>query len=231
MALDPWVTLAHIVRPQGRKGEIIAELWTDFPEKFAQRKRLFLLADDSSSATTPREILLEDFRPMQDRVVLKFAGIDSIEQAESLRGLTVAIPHQERAPLEEDSAYISDLIGCQLYDSSPQPSGQPRLIGVITNVDRAATNTDLLIVELYPEELHPEHAQDAAVPATAPRAEIPFVKAFLDRLDIAARRVEMRLPAGLLEINVPAPRRPERERPPRPWRAKRQKLTPPNPSS
>jgi 16S rRNA processing protein RimM len=225
VALDPWVILAHIVRPQGRKGEILAELWTDFPEKFAERKRLFLLADDPSSALAPREMQLEDFRPMQDRVVLKFAGIDSIEQAESLRGLNVAIPHQERAPLEEDSAYISDLIGCQLYDASPQPSGQPRLIGVIAGVDRAATNTDLLIVERVPE-----HAPDEAGQATATRAEIPFVKAFLDRLDIAGRRVEMRLPAGLLEINAPAPRRPEREKPMRTRRAKRQGLTP-NPSS
>lgn len=186
MPPTPWVTLAHIVRPQGRRGEVIADLLTDFPEKFAERKRLFLLPSDGS--TEPRSVQLEDFRLTPDRVVLKLAGIDSINDAETLRGLNLVIPIEERAALDADSAYIDDLIGCSVFDIAPD--GHPRLIGSIVNVDRKAANTDLLVIR---REDKPSLT-----------AEVPFVKSMLVRLDVAGRRIEMRLPDGLLDINAPA---------------------------
>ena len=181
-----WALLAHLVRPQGRHGEILADILTDFPERFAERKRLYLIAPEGSSNSAarkypPREISLEHHWLHKGRIVFKFAGIDSIEHAESLRGLDVAIPMAERAPLEAGAVYISDLIGCDVFDLG---SGQEVKIGPVVDVDRAAS---LLVV------------QDAK------RAEllIPFVQAYLEKMDLEAKRVEMRLPAGLLEINAP----------------------------
>lgn len=185
MSPNPWVTLAHIVRPQGRRGEVLADLLTDFPERFAERKRLFLVPPDEK--TEPRPVQLEEFRLMPGRVVLKFSGTDSINDAETLRGLDVVIPLEERAPLDPDSAYIDDLIGCSVYDNA---SGAPRLVGSIVHVDRQATVSDLLVVQ---REDNP-----------ALTAEIPFVKAMLVRLDIPNRRIDMRLPEGLLDLNLPA---------------------------
>jgi 16S rRNA processing protein RimM len=182
-----WVGLAHIVRPQGRNGEVIADILTDFPEKFAERRRVFLAAEGSGGQSSPREITLEKFRLHQQRVVLKFAGIGSIEDAETLRGLDVVIPAEERAALDEDSAYISDLMGCAVIDTSLP--AEPRRLGVIVDVDRGATSTDLLVVQPDDEE--------------AGLVEIPFVKAFLVKLDVANRRIEMRIPSGLLELNLP----------------------------
>jgi 16S rRNA processing protein RimM len=200
MPASPWVTLAHIVRPQGRRGEVIAELLTDFPEKFAERRHVFLTRN-AEADPAPRQVELAGYRLAGSRVVLHFAGIDSIDEAETLRGFDVVIPESERAPLDADAAYISDLIGCEVRDAA---SGAP--IGTVQDVDREASHVDLLVVE-----------RGAGL-----RAEIPFVKAFLVKLDTAGKRIEMRLPEGLLDINAStaAPREPK------PYRAKKHKRGP-----
>jgi 16S rRNA processing protein RimM len=187
MSHSDWAILAQIVRPQGRHGEIIADLLTDFPERFDQRRRLYLLARETDR-TPAREIAVERHWLHKGRVVLKFLGVDSISDAEALRGLLVAIPACERAPLSDDFVYIGDLIGCEVVDlASP---GRP--IGKVTDLDREA---NLLIVR-------PSEADDVL---------IPFAKAYLVSIDPAAKRIEMRLPAGLLDINAPIAEEERRE--------------------
>ena len=173
-----WVIVAKIVRPQGRHGEVIADLLTDFPDRFSSRERLFLLAPKSS----PREIGLERHWLHQGRVVFKLAGIDSISDAETLRGVEVAIPKAERAPLEDGAVYISDLIGCVLIDTV---SGAE--VGEISDVDRESSSTPLLEIETK----------------KSGQVLVPFVKAFSPKIDLAAKRIEMALPEGLLELNSP----------------------------
>jgi len=175
-----WVIVAKIVRPQGRHGEALAELLTDFPERFAERKRLFLL----SAKSNPRPIELERHWLHQGRIVLKFAGIDSIDDVETLRGLEVAIPISERAPLEDGAIYIADLIGSTLIDSRTKAE-----IGEIVEVDRESSATALLVVKN----------------AANQEILIPFVKAFRPNFDRAARSLTMDLPEGLLELNAPSP--------------------------
>jgi len=174
-----WVILARLVRPQGRHGEILADLLTDFPERFADRKRLYLVASDTSSAPA-REVILERHWQHKGRIVLKFASVDSINVADALRGLLVAIPASERAALTDDSVYISDLIGCKVVDLASAPAA----VGKVTDVDR---ETGLLVIQ-------PPRGQELL---------IPFAKAYLVKIDTAAKRIEMRLPAGLLDINAP----------------------------
>jgi 16S rRNA processing protein RimM len=174
----PWTILARLVRPQGRHGEILADLLTDFPERFAERKRLFLVSSETSEAST-REVSLENQWMHKSRIVMKFAGIDSIDEADTLRGLLVAIPASERAPLPDDSFYIGDLIGCEVFDLA---SG--KTVGVVEDVDREAG-----LLEVKSADGH--------------ETLIPFAKAYLAKMDIAGKRIEMRLPAGLLEINAP----------------------------
>lgn len=191
MPPTPWVTVAHILRPQGRRGEVTADLLTDFPEKFEERKHLFLAPPDESAQ--PRPVELEEFRLAGGRIVLKFAGTDSIDDADTLRGLNVLIPIEDRAPLDPGSAYIDDLIGCAVYDHAPADG--PRLVGPIVNVDRNTGGADLFVVR---------RDDDPAL-----TAEIPFVKAMLVRLDVPNRRIDMRLPQGLLDINAPIARKPK----------------------
>lgn len=176
---EPWTILARLLRPQGRHGEILADILTDFPDRFADRRRLFLVSSETGRAFL-REVSLENHWMHKSRVVLKFAGIDSIHDAETLRQLFVAIPASERAKLSDDSFYIGDLIGCQIVDLNAGAA----TIGTVADVDYEAS---LLAV-------------------TTPQGEerlIPFAKAYIDTINLPGKRIEMRLPAGLLDINSP----------------------------
>ena len=177
---EPWVWLARIRRPQGRKGEAFAEILTDFPEKFVQRKRLWLLRE-GAPAVPPREVELTAHWLHKGGVVLHFAGVDSISAAEALNGLIVAIPQGERAPLAGDEVYIGDLIGCELVDVA---GAEPAVVGAIEEVDRTAGPVALLVVR-----------------GMAGEVLVPFAKSYLRKIDLEARRVEMALPAGLVELN------------------------------
>ena len=187
---DDWVWLARIRHTQGRKGEVFADILTDFPEKFSERKKLWLLPGSTSASANatvdalPRQVELAAHWPHKGGIVLHFAGVDSISAAETLAGLIVAIPRAQRAPLAEDEVHISDLIGCAVFDLNGAGSLDPVLVGHIENVDRTAGPVPLLIV-------------------TGSKGEvlIPFAKSFLRKLDIEARRVEMALPEGLLDLN------------------------------
>lgn len=188
MDAQAWVWLARIRKAQGRKGEVLAEILTDFPEKFSERKRVWLLASAGVPAREPvREIELRSHwlnKSQAGGVVLHFAGVDSITEAEGLRGLIVAIPRAERAALGEDEVYVGDLIGCQLVDVASEPE---RLVGVIEDVDREAGPVALLVV---------------AGAASGEEILVPFAKAYLRGIDVEGRRVEMALPEGLVEVQV-----------------------------
>ncbi|MGB6726788.1 MAG: ribosome maturation factor RimM [Terracidiphilus sp.] len=218
---SPWAVLAHVRRPQGRKGEVFADILTDFPEKFAERRRLWLVRDGTSAPSNPGapdpgsprtglrsrggdpshfgtwetgstnlkpplelpfEVHLTNHWLHKGGIVLHFEGVDSISAAESLKGLYIAIPRAERAPLAEGEAYIDDLVGCLLVDVA-QP--EPRVVGPIEDVDRTAGPVALLVVR-------------------GPHGEIlvPFAKDYLCRIDLESRRVEMALPEGLLDLNA-----------------------------
>jgi 16S rRNA processing protein RimM len=118
------------------------------------------------------------------RVVLKFAGIDSISEAERLRNCEVLIPLAERMPLTDDSVYVSDLVGARVIDVS---GGAAREAGEIIDVQPGGAAPAMLVVRT-----------GAGGPAL-----IPFVKAYLKRMDLAAKRVEMDLPDGLLSLEAP----------------------------
>ena len=180
-----WVALARIRRPQGRKGEVFADILTDFPEKFAARRQLWLLTEGASAAA-PREVELIAHWLHKGGIVLHFSGVDSISAAETLAGLTVAIPLAHRAPLAEDEVYIADLVGCTLYDVAKADA--PVLVGQIESVDRTAGPVAILEVRSA---------------SSAEEILIPFAKSYLRTIDLAAKRVEMALPEGLTNLNAP----------------------------
>ena len=178
--IDQWAWLARIRRPQGRKGEVFADLLTDFPNKFAERRQLWLLAQGTPA---PREVELAHHWLHKGGVVLHFSGVDSISAAESLAGLIVAIPLAERAALDDDEVYIADLIGCSLMDVA---GVGPVIVGEIEDVDQTAGPVALLVVR-----------------GAAGEVLIPFAKSYLRSIDLAGKRVEMALPQGLADLNVP----------------------------
>jgi 16S rRNA processing protein RimM len=187
-----WIVLAHLLRPQGRKGELLAELLTDFPERFDEKKRVFLASPNfSGEEAQARAVEVISFwLPVgknEGRIVLQFEGIDSITAAEGIAGLDVIVPQAERLPLDDESEYISDLIGCTVYDRSTA-------VGVIDDVQFPSTpDGGRRLAEAAP--LLAVSSPDGA------EILIPFAKAFLVGIDVKERRVDMKLPEGLIEVN------------------------------
>lgn len=191
-----WVVLAHLLRPQGRKGEILAELLTDSPDLFETNENIFLAPPNftgPSTAARPAEIL-SFFLPVgrnEGRIVLHLDGVDSIEAAETLTGLELILSHADLPALEDDANYIGDLLDCAVYTQTSEAEG---LIGTIADVQFALTPDGNRRLE------------DAApiLEVTGPNGEeylIPYAKHFLISLDVPAKKIVMRLPEGLLEIN------------------------------
>jgi 16S rRNA processing protein RimM len=189
-----WIVLAHLLRPQGRKGELLAELFTDFPERFDERRRVFLAAPgfDGNEAEARAAEVVAFWLPMgknEGRIVLQFADVDTISSAELIAGLDVIVPREERLPLEDESVYISELIGCTVYDGL-------KVVGVVDDVQFAMTADGARRLDSAP-----------LLSVTSPKGDeilIPFAKAFLVSVDTAAKRIDMKLPEGLIEVNLPA---------------------------
>ncbi len=187
-----WVVLAHLLRPQGRNGELLAELHTDFPERFKDNRRVFLAASNFNGLSTEaKQAEVTDYwlpqGKNQGRVVLKLAGVDSISAAEGLGGLEVIVPLEERVPLEDEANYISDLVGCTVFDGATA-------VGIIENIQFTTTPDGLRRLE----EVAP------MLVVRSPEGDevlVPFAKDFLVRVSAEDRRVEMILPQGLLDVN------------------------------
>jgi 16S rRNA processing protein RimM len=175
-ASGEWITLAVVIKTQGRRGEVAAELHTDVPDRFRQDMRLWALLKDGQR----REAKVEDLWPHKTFLVLKFQGVETINDAEPLIGAELQLPRSERAELESGWTYLSDLIGCTVFD------GQ-RELGKIEDVQFGAGEAPLLVV-----------SSGAKLPY-----EIPFAEAYLEKLDLDRKQVRMKLPEGLLEINAP----------------------------
>src|SRR3954470_10239516 len=169
-ASQEFITIARIAKTQGRHGEVAAELHTDFPEKFAERKKLFALGPEGKRADGERrELQLEEFWPHKSYVVLKFAGVDSITDAEALVGCELQVPLEQRAALDA-GAYVSDLVGCEVFD-------RERPVGTVKDVQFGAGEAPLLVIFKGSKEIL-----------------IPIAQEFIAGIDIEGKRVEMKLP-------------------------------------
>lgn len=102
------VVIARAVKTHGLKGEVVAELLTDFPERFEDLDQVVLVAPGGEQQT--RDI--EKFWFQKDRVVLKLAGYDDVDAARELVGYEFAVPEADRVELEEDEFYDWELEGC-----------------------------------------------------------------------------------------------------------------------
>jgi 16S rRNA processing protein RimM len=161
--------------------------------------RLWALAKDGQR----RELTVEDLWPHKSFLVLKLRGVETISDAEPLVGAELQLPRSERAQLEPGWTYLSDLIGCTVFDG-------PREIGEIEDVQFGAGEAPLLVVrskEQRSKEQRSEEQKSAKLPY-----EIPFAEAYLEKLDLKQRQVRMKLPDGLLDVNTPLAKEEKRSR-------------------
>jgi 16S rRNA processing protein RimM len=196
-----FITLARVVKTQGRYGEVAAEVHSDIPERFAPGMRLLALPKSLAEASREkrRELEVEEIWPHKGMLVLKFAGVESISDAELLVGCELQVPRSQRAKLEPGWNFVSDLIGCTVLDRG-------REIGRVEDVEFGAGEAPLLIVG-----------------AGGKKFDVPFAEAYLEGVDLAGKQVRMSLPEGMLEVNAPvtAEEKLEQAREPQPQKTRR----------
>ncbi|HZE80120.1 MAG TPA: ribosome maturation factor RimM [Candidatus Polarisedimenticolia bacterium] len=189
-----FVTIARVAKTQGRHGEVAATLLTDFPELFETRKKLFALSGTDSTkqnATAElfrRKLDLDEHWFHKGMVVLKFAGVDSISDAEMLVGSEIQIPRSERAALGSDEFYVSDLIGCTVTDSGQE-------VGRVRDVQFGSGEAPLLVIE--------GGVISGGVVSGKKEYLVPFAAAYIEKIALEQKRLEMKLPEGLLELDAP----------------------------
>ena len=189
--------VARIIRPRGNKGEVLAELFTDFPARLSSRLQIFL----RQAQNEPRAIGLQNFwvdRNHPEHGIFHFEGCSSIDAAEKFRGFDVLIPLADRVKLPAGKYFVSDLIGCSVFDnlmaeaklSSPACAMEeaPRLVGTVQDVyfpGEGTAGTPLLQVQTAAGELL-----------------VPLAEDICRRIDVAGRRIDVTLPEGLSDLNT-----------------------------
>lgn len=166
------IAIALVTKPRGIRGEVVANVLTDFPERFENLGQVFAIRQDGEKL----ELELERFFFQKGRIVLKFKDFDSIEQAETLRNAEICIPESEAVELEEDEFFDWELEGCQIETIEGEK------IGKVTEIFRAGENVNLVVVNGEKDYM------------------IPFVEVICPEVDVENKLIKVDLPEGLLEI-------------------------------
>jgi 16S rRNA processing protein RimM len=193
-----WVLVARILRPRGNKGEVVAELLTDFSSRFSTLKQFYLRKGD----VDPESVALQHFwidRNHPEMGIFHFAASNTISDAEKLRGYDVLLPFEERITLPAGQYFVTDLIGSTVFEltagvaklTSPACGMEeaPRVVGTVRDVyftGEAIAGTPILQVETPSGELL-----------------LPLAEDICKSIDVIARRIEVVLPDGLLDVNTP----------------------------
>lgn len=167
---DDWVVLATVDRTRGLRGELVVSSLSGGPETFLDRS-----VSLRRGGAIVREARVEEAWLQGNRVILKLEGVDSIEDAERLRGVELCVRHKDRLPLEQGEYYLSDLVGCELFDSG-------KLVGSVTGWQESPGAVLLTV----------EHDSGESL--------VPFVKAICTEVDLPNRRINANLPEGLLDL-------------------------------
>jgi len=192
--------VARILRSRGNKGEVAAELLTDFPERLTKLKEVFV--GHSDGKMEPRRVAVKSCWLSQNhhgQAVFHFEGVNSISEAEKYRGMEVLLPFEQRVTLPAGQYFVSDLIGCSVFEnfvarpvvaSSPCSLGEaPSLLGTVRDVQIPGEDfpgTPLLEVETTQGEIL-----------------IPLALDICKKIDTTERRIDVILPDGLRELNRP----------------------------
>ena len=167
------IIVARTVRARGLKGELVADLLTDFPERFERISRLRGIGPGGED----KELQLESYWFQNDRVVLKFLGYDSIESADTLVGYELGLPEAERVQLSPDEFYDWELEGCSVELEHGSA------IGNVREVIRTG-GVELLVVE---DDTQREHL-------------IPMAESIVIEIDLSRRKIVIDPPEGLLDL-------------------------------
>ncbi|MBN1566978.1 MAG: 16S rRNA processing protein RimM [Acidobacteria bacterium] len=171
-AQPSFITIARIARTRGNRGEVLADLYTDFPDRFNLLSEVWLVPESGSRQLVAVDSTWEH----KGRLVLKFAGVDSISAAEHYVGCWIEIPVEQAMPLPEGTYYDHDLIGCSVLDTGGNE------IGMVVEVLHFAGNNQLVIKHLDKEFL------------------IPAVESICLKISIKEKQILVDPPEGLMDL-------------------------------
>ena len=166
------ISIAQIARPQGRHGEVIADLLTDFPERFRSLQSVWAIG----SSGEVDELRVERTWLHKNRIVLKFSGCDDMTGAEKLRGVRLAVARSELVTLPPDTYFDFDLVDCQVETTGGEPLGR------VAGVERYGAAPLLKVLSENAEHL------------------IPLTFSICVVIDVAHKRIVVAPPEGLLEL-------------------------------
>jgi len=169
------VTVAHLRRTRGNKGELIADSLTSHPERFQKLRRVFLTRPGEQ-----KEAVVESVWDFRGDPVFKFAGVDSISAAEPMAGFDVCVPVEERITLGEGEFFFSDIVGCEAFDEAGSR------IGIVTGWQE---DNAIGLVWFEVEE------QDES------SFLVPYNRTIFREIDVEHKRVLLDLPEGLRDLN------------------------------
>jgi len=172
-----FLAVARIIRPQGRRGEVLAEPLTDSSSRFQGLRQVFL----ENPGKAPHPIKVENVWPHKGRVVIKFSGVDSIDSASRLKGRHVLIPAEERMPLPQNHYYLWELQGCRVVT---ERGGRQVEVGTVTDIEPTG-GVDVLHVATSRGEVL-----------------IPLAQAICTKIDTEARTIFIDPPEDLLDLNA-----------------------------
>ena len=173
---EKYLTIARIVRPRGNKGEVAAENRADSALRFAAGKSVRVVFADRAES----DLAIENAWEHNGRLILKFAGVDSISAAEPFRGAEVRIPLQELGEAPEGEYFYDDLIGCRMIED-----GSERELGEIRDIYEPGGALLFSVIDKQGKELL-----------------VPFADDICREVDVAAKRIRVRLPEGLEELKA-----------------------------
>ena len=165
------IAIARITRPRGIRGELVAEVLTDFPERFDDLKNATAVLPNGGR----RELKIENAWFQNERVVLKFDGIDSIEAGEELRDAEICVSESDAVELEEGEFFDWQLEGCEALTVGGVS------LGTVKELMRTG-GTEVLVIEGEKEYL------------------VPFAESICTEVDIENKRIVIDPPEGLLEF-------------------------------
>ena len=190
--------MARLLRARGNKGEVAAEILTDFPERLTELLEVFVGQADAKGE--PRRMELKACWLSQNhrgQAVFHFEGVNSISEAEKLRGLEVLLPFEQRITLPAGQYFVSDLIGCSVFES---PASAPVLASSPCLLAEAPAFLGTVSDVQFPGE---ETAGTPLLEVDTSGGEIliPLAEDICTKIDTAARRIDVVMPEGLRELN------------------------------
>ena len=176
------ISIARIARPQGIHGEVIADLMTDFPERFAGLDSVTLRLSDG----TMLPLRLIRHRMHKGRILLKFEGYDDIDSAQQLRDATIVLDREQLVALPEDNYFHFDLVDCRVV------TVDGRELGTVTDVQEFGAASLAVFLGLGEHAVVRDQAERELL--------IPFTREVCPGVDITGKLITVDPPDGLLEL-------------------------------